>query len=143
MTTGRRGLYPVLYPHDLTPKVAFALVAVAYLFLRGTWSTPRACEKQLRELGRGFWCILYQQLAVKKEEVQQPRGVLLWQRCQRTACRPRATQRPSRGQVPLRPQGLQSKKTMKAELGTGWQSLSAGKVFPQCFALARHPSCIK
>ena len=61
--------------------VAFAGVAILYPFHKGMWSAARACDNQtVEEAGKGFlvpdqsfgWSLLFQWLAVKKEEVLDP-----------------------------------------------------------------------
>lgn len=63
------------------PPVVFAAVTILYPFHRGMWSAARACDNQtVEEAGKGLlvpdqsfgWSFLFQQLAVKKEEVLEP-----------------------------------------------------------------------
>lgn len=65
------------------PVVAFAAVTILYPFHRGMWSTStaKACDSRIvEEAGKGFlvpdqsfaWSLLFQRLAVKKEEVLEP-----------------------------------------------------------------------
>lgn len=63
------------------PTAALAAVTMLYSFPRGMWSAARACDNQTaEEAGKGIlvpdqcfgWSLLFQWLAVKKEEMLSP-----------------------------------------------------------------------